>query len=141
VFLAGFELEFYLSELSKPSEVTLHLLGAGISRTWSSAACMREPFALCIEACMLALEATGLVIEQGHAECSPTQFEISIGPLPVMQAVDSLVCAKEIIKEVAYMHGLMANFLPMPFEDREPTGLHLHLSVHQQSSDQRELDV
>ena len=152
VFLVGFELEFYLVESFEAvtgkgkAEDPLSSKDQHLSRTWSSAACMRGPLAGCVEECMLALEAAGLVIEQGHSECSPNQFEICVGPLPPVAAADALVCAKEIIKEVSGRCGLFATFLPKPFPSREPVGLHLHLSVHEklplsgQEQEQEELE-
>jgi glutamine synthetase len=84
---------------------------------------------------MIALERAGLEVEQGHAESSLNQFEISVAPLPAVAAADSLICAKEIIKEVATAHGFAALFLPKPFHSLLPTGLHFHLSIHHPSGD------
>jgi glutamine synthetase len=131
-FLAGFELEFYLLDKS-PAAIDLSKLGIsahGPVRTWSSAACMRGSYARCVEACMLALEEAGIVVEQGHAESSLQHFEISTGPLPVIDAIDALMCSREIIVRVAESFNMHANFLPKPFEGVDPSGLHLHLSMH-----------
>lgn len=132
VMLAGFELEFYLFNLE---DFNLEDLSAGGNRkfpqrTWSSAASARGPQAQCVEACMTAMDKAGILVEQAHAESSPDQFEISIGPLPLVEAADSLLYSKEIILEVARSHGFRAIFMPKPLERLEPTGLHLHLSIH-----------
>ncbi|KAK0616847.1 hypothetical protein B0T14DRAFT_253753 [Immersiella caudata] len=136
VFLGGFEVEFYLLDLAGTAGVvdksSAEIPMAQPSwRSWSSATCMRGPRAACVEDCMLALEAVGLVVTQGHSECSVDQFEIPLGPLPLVAAVDALIAAREIIKETAAKHGFFACFFPKPLDNKEPTGLHLHLSAHQ----------
>lgn len=63
-------------------------------------------------------------------ESAPSQYEIN------MRHVDSAVLAarqvlmmKRVIKEVARLHGLVASFMPKPFEDGAGNGLHIHCSV------------
>jgi glutamine synthetase len=90
---------------------------------------------------MLAIEKAGLVVEQGHSESSLDQFEISIGPLPAMAAVHAVFCATEIIKETSRQNGFRAIFHPKPFQKLQPTGLHLHLSVHSQDPHGKEVEV
>ena len=79
---------------------------------------------------MVAIERAGLVVQQSHAEGSVDQFEIPLGPLPVCEAVDAVYIAREIVKTTALRCGYFATFLPMPFQRRQPSGLHLHLSMH-----------
>lgn len=137
IFLAGFETEFYLLK-----ETLLPLNfdeGASIASLatlkdmfplWSSAASMRGPEAKCVENCMLALEMAGVVVEQAHSESSANQYEIPTGPLPVLEAIDAVMCTREIISETALSCGFRAIFIPKPFPNLRPTVLHLHLSIH-----------
>jgi len=131
-FLAGFELEFYLLDLDESLQKDNARLKSlqDLPRTWSAGACMRGPRAKCLEDCMTAIERSGLVVEQGHAESSWQQYEISLGPLPVLEAIDGALVAAEIIRRVSRSHGFHASFRPLPIEGFEPTGLHLHLSLH-----------
>ncbi|KAF3912544.1 hypothetical protein ABW20_dc0110019 [Dactylellina cionopaga] len=126
--LAGFEIEFYL--ITEGENSVIPVKTASHLKPWSSIEHMRDQRADCLESCMLALEAAGIVVEQGHSEGALHQYEICTGPLPLLEAVDSLIFSKEIIKVVALRHGYNAIFIPMPFANREPTGLHLHLSLH-----------
>ena len=91
---------------------------------------MRGSRAACVEACMLALKKAGIVVEQGHSESSLNQFEIPTGPLPLLEAIDAVMCTREIISETALSHGFRAIFIPKPFPDLRPSVLHLHLSIH-----------
>ena len=136
-FLAGFELEFYLQSLNHDTK-ELSVPSEGPLWTWSTAAFMRGAEAECIEACMLALEDAGIAVEQGLSESSHQQYEISIGPLPVMAAVDSALCAQEIIKNVALSQGFRACFRPKPFQNLDGSGLHLHLSLHEETNKQEQ---
>jgi glutamine synthetase len=131
-FLAGFELEFYLLDLDDNPQQgdTQSAVLQDLPRTWSAAACMRGPRAKCLEDCMMAIERSGLVVEQGHAESSWQQYEISLGPLPVLEAIDGVLVAAEIIKRVSRLHSFQASFRPLPREGFEPSGLHVHLSLH-----------
>ncbi len=67
-------------------------------------------------------------------ESAPSQYEIN------MQHVDSPVLAakqimmmKRLIKGVARKHGLIASFMPKPFEEESGNGMHVHCSVLDES--------
>ncbi|MBT4520165.1 MAG: glutamine synthetase, partial [Halieaceae bacterium] len=63
-------------------------------------------------------------------ESAPSQYEVN------MQHVDNPVLAakqilqmKRLIKGVASKHGLVASFMPKPFEGEAGNGMHIHCSV------------
>lgn len=78
----------------------------------------------------MACEVQDLPFDGVVKESAPSQYEIN------MQHVDSPVLAakqvtmmKRLIKGVAQKHGLIASFMPKPFEDEPGNGLHVHCSV------------
>lgn len=54
--------------------------------------------------------------------------EIPLGPLPVLQAVDQLIHAKEVITYISATHGYRATFHPKPVPSGAGTGMHMHMS-------------
>jgi len=78
----------------------------------------------------IACEVQDLPFDGVVKESAPSQYEIN------MQHVDSPVLAakqvtmmKRLIKGVAQKHGLIASFMPKPFEEEAGNGLHVHCSV------------
>lgn len=77
-----------------------------------------------------ACEIQGLPFDGVVKESAPSQYEIN------MRHVDSpalagrqILMMKRVIKEIAQQHGLVASFMPKPFEDEAGNGLHVHCSV------------
>lgn len=130
--IAGVELEFYLldddatGDLAKMDDSTQTLEAISV---WSTASMLRNKQSDCVEACVCHLQRAGMVVQQYHAEGGLGQYEISLGPLPVLTAADSSIQAQEIIKRTAVDHGYHATFFPRPFPKRAPSGLHVHLSM------------
>ncbi|KAM0704729.1 hypothetical protein Q7P35_007515 [Cladosporium inversicolor] len=135
-FDAGFEIEFYLLDASEclafpqSTRSSLVYLNGAVS--------LRGPHGKCVEACVDALGAAGIAVQQFHAESGPYQFEIVTGPLAAMLAVDTLVQSLEIIRSTAQQSGLRACFLPKPFAESDPSGLHMNLSLHTADTDAAE---
>lgn len=75
-------------------------------------------------------QAQGLPFDGVVKESAPSQYEINMRHVdsPVLAARQVLMM-KRIIKEVAVQHGLVASFMPKPFEDEAGNGLHVHCSV------------
>lgn len=73
--------------------------------------------------------ASGIAIEQFHAEYGVNQFELSLAPRPPVAAADQLVLARIIIGRVARAHGLRASLSPAPFVDSVGSGAHQHFSL------------
>ncbi|OBT67637.1 hypothetical protein VE03_03826 [Pseudogymnoascus sp. 23342-1-I1] len=69
-------------------------------------------------------------IQQYHAEAAPGQWEIVLPPKRPLEAVDTLIRAREIISLVAQSHGYRATLHPRPYSDHAGTGAHVHLSVN-----------
>jgi glutamine synthetase len=63
-------------------------------------------------------------------ETAPSQYEINMRHVdnPVL-AARQILMMKRVIKEIAKQHGLVATFMPKPFEDEAGNGMHIHCSV------------
>ncbi len=64
------------------------------------------------------------------SEYAPGQFEITLAHrADALRAVDEAVLFKRLVRGVAAKHGCIATFMAKPFSDRAGSGLHLHLSL------------
>lgn len=85
-----------------------------------------------------ALQDIGIHVEQTHSESGAGQYEFVLPPLPPVQAVDTLVQARQCIQQCAAMNGLRATCHPQPFPGIG-TACHANLSFHC-SDDKRVLE-
>jgi len=113
-------LEVLRSEVKAPEDV---------QEAFTAAANMRSKGGACVEACVRALQKSGIEIHQYHTEGSSHRFEISLAPLRVLESVDALVFSQEVIKQTAQKHGFWATFLPRPYAKESFNGLHMHFSI------------
>lgn len=131
-FLTGFEIEVvFMSQTVVEGQTRL-----GLSQThtgghaWSTSRALHDNHILdLLESIASKLEIAGIELDQFHAESAPGQFEIILGPLPPLEAVDTLIAAREIISSEASNAGLRATLYPKPFPEAGGTGAHIHLSM------------
>lgn len=71
----------------------------------------------------------GLPDQVVTSEAALGQFEVTLGHGPALRAADDTLLMRELIKGVAFQHGMTATFLPKPFAHESGTGLHMHASV------------
>lgn len=64
-----------------------------------------------------------------NREFSPGQFEINLHHGDALAAADNAFLLKSSIKELAVIEGLQANFMPKPRAGHEGSGLHVHVSL------------
>ena len=76
-----------------------------------------------------ALQDIGIVVEQMHPEAGAGQYEFILAPLPPVQAVDTLVQARQCIQQVAATHNLRATCHPQPFAGIG-TACHANISLN-----------
>lgn len=76
-----------------------------------------------------ALEAAGVGIEQIATEYGPGQFEVNIRHADPIKAADDLLTVRDMTRAIARREGLLASFMPKPFETAAGCGLHVHLSL------------
>ena len=76
-----------------------------------------------------ALEDIGVQIEQTHSEAGAGQYEFVLPPLPPIEAVDTLVQARQCIQHMAATNGLRATCHAQPFPGLG-TACHANISFH-----------
>jgi glutamine synthetase len=76
-----------------------------------------------------AATASGVAIEQFHAEYGPNQFEISLAAQPAVPAADHLVLMRIIVARAARKHGMRVSLSPVPFAGSVGSGAHQHFSL------------
>ncbi|KAK4497259.1 hypothetical protein PRZ48_011709 [Zasmidium cellare] len=75
------------------------------------------------------LQNIGIPIQALHSEAGAGQYEFVLPPLPPVQAVDTLIQAKQCIQQIAAQNGLRATCHPMPFPGIG-TAAHAHISLN-----------
>lgn len=75
------------------------------------------------------LESMGISVEFSHHEGGPGQNEIDLRHADALQTADNIMSFRSIIKEVAYMRGIYATFMPKPFTEHPGSGMHTHFSL------------
>jgi glutamine synthetase len=82
-----------------------------------------------------ALLAADVPVESSQTEGGPAQMEINVGPTSPIAAADNAAILKYVVKLIARRHELRATFMPMPFQDAEGSGHHLHESLRRKGSE------
>jgi glutamine synthetase len=68
------------------------------------------------------------------AEYGPGQYEVNLKHAPdCLRVCDEALRFKRIVKSVARAHGCDATFLPKPYESMAGSGLHIHVSLLDES--------
>ncbi|KAL8688284.1 MAG: hypothetical protein Q9218_005769 [Villophora microphyllina] len=132
-FLVGFEIEvvfLYNGPEGNDSES-----GSGVPRIipgqcWSTARALHDDKMMdLLESIMTQLEKSGIGIQQFHPESAPGQYEFVMDPMDPLAAVDSFICAKDIIMTIASKFGMRATLVPKSSAAAAGTGLHIHVSM------------
>ncbi|CAA9965847.1 Glutamine synthetase/guanido kinase [Pyrenophora teres f. maculata] len=132
--LVGFEIEVTFLSRNSPSKSTNsfqadpyapltkeHAWGTLTPSQW-----LQLPF---LSEIALALEEMEIDVQQFHAESGKGQYEFVLPPQPPLLAVDTLIQARQVIAQIASLHGLRATLHPKPFEGIG-TAAHAHVSLH-----------
>lgn len=130
-FLVGFEIEvFFMVPWLINNAVQYRSKPTTQGQSWSSARALNDDKIMdLVESIVTQLEASGIKIQQFHAESGPGQYEFVMNPLEPLVAVDALICAREIIITVASKHGMRATFVPKPCLNSIGSGSHVHVSM------------
>jgi glutamine synthetase len=75
------------------------------------------------------LELMDVGLEQIATEYGPGQFEINLRHAAPLKAADDLLTVRDVTRALARRDGLVASFMPKPFESAAGSGLHVHLSL------------
>ncbi|ERT02947.1 hypothetical protein HMPREF1624_01251 [Sporothrix schenckii ATCC 58251] len=129
--LVGFEVEFVLlqrTESHTPGQRFAMLSNDG--HAWSASRFYNNPaVARLIRDIVQDLDAAGVEVEQIHAESAPGQFELILPAKPPLEAVDSLLLAREAIAHRATKAGYKFTLHPKPYANACGTASHMHLSL------------
>ncbi len=86
------------------------------------------------EATVFALEAMKIPVEYMHHEVGPSQHEIDLKYQEALRMADALQTHKWIVKEIARRNGVHATFMPKPLFGHNGSGMHTHLSIFKNST-------
>jgi len=75
------------------------------------------------------LEDMGIPVEFNHHEVAPSQHEIDFRYSDALTMADIVMTARLAIKEVAYLNGVYATFMPKPLFGQNGSGMHVHMSL------------
>lgn len=81
------------------------------------------------------LKIAGIRNQDTSVEVGFGQGEISVPHSSPLLAADRVQIAKHIAKQVALDHGYYLTFMPMPLNFRDPSGMHIHISLTSGSQD------
>jgi glutamine synthetase len=138
-FLLGFEIEIVFLSRSPTDHHPLKLSNS-YAHAWSSARGLHGSKMLdMLNDIYDTLSESGIDLEQWHPEGATGQYEFVLPPLPPLEAVDTLIHAREIIATVAANYGLRATLHPKPFADQCGTASHVHLSISSAIGEQQEV--
>jgi glutamine synthetase len=82
-----------------------------------------------VESMLDGLATMGIPVHQVAKEYGPGQYELSLLPLTPLAAVDAFLAARDLVKALAREHGLVAAFMPKPWDGLPGCGLHVHLGA------------
>lgn len=124
-FLVGFEVEFVIAQRHSSGHVEQVNVNAGRN---SVAGCRTSSFQY-VEESVRELQALGIEVQQFHAEGYRGQYEISTGPLPPIEAIDTYLATIDAIKNVCVRHKMHASMHPKILDSHPATGMHAHFSL------------
>lgn len=75
------------------------------------------------------LEQMNVGLEQIATEYGPGQFEVNIRHANPIKAADDLLTVRDVTHALARREGVVASFMPKPFDTAAGSGLHVHLSL------------
>jgi glutamine synthetase len=125
--VAGFELEFFL--LSGRSPLTklpvpdhrVYGIGAGADPTGT------------LEQIVAAAHDCDLQPEGANSEFTPSQVEASLHYQDALRAADSAFLFRVLAREIARERGIDLTFMARPFDDAVGNGLHVNMSINDDS--------
>lgn len=125
--VVGPELEFYVLEESSTSTTGWRRYGEATGNVYTSGT-KGDPQNILLEA-LRQLGAYGIDVISANHEFSSGQFEINLWHSDALDAADRAHRFKDAVKELARRRGLLATFMPKPFNDEGGSGYHLHFSA------------
>ncbi|MGH7723348.1 MAG: glutamine synthetase family protein [Candidatus Dormibacteria bacterium] len=81
------------------------------------------------QAMLAAAAAVGVEVNSAHHEVAPGQHEVDLGVADALSAADAVVTFRLALQAVAQRSGVIASFMPKPFNDQPGSGMHVHQSL------------
>lgn len=81
----------------------------------------------------LSLEEMGFNPQSSKHTHGPGQNEIDFKRSDVLTAADNMVYYKTVVKNIAAQNGLFASFMPKPLENKSGSGLHISITIKNNS--------
>lgn len=78
---------------------------------------------------ILTMRKLGFSIEASHHEVAPGQHEVDFKYDEALRMADKWMTFKQIVKNIANVHGLYASFLPKPFARQNGNAMHCNQSL------------
>jgi len=138
-FLLGFEIEFLLVERADKAPNSTTVDGVQTHRyttlttdghAWSVSRYYADPkIPKLLADIVSSLEEMGIFVEQLHAESATGQFELVLPPYTPIEAVDTLLHARDVMNALATAAGLRVTLHPKPFVRSCGTAAHTHMSI------------
>lgn len=131
-FLIGFEIEIvFMSSRVVDGEFRYGEMPVnGGGHAWSTARALQQDNMMdLLEDIHTKLETAGIDLQQFHPESCPGQYEFILGPLPPLEAADTLLAAREIICSAAANADIRATLYPKPVPTAAGSGAHIHISL------------
>lgn len=142
-FILGFEIEIVFladssgTENGKQRYTTISDSGG---HAWSSARMLQSGIITKMAGDIYdTLAQSGIYLEQWHPESASGQYEFVLPPLLPLEAVDTLLHAREIICTVAARYSMRATLHPKPFPMMAGTAAHVHISISTPNGQQKEV--
>lgn len=88
-----------------------------------------------IESAVAALDAAGVHVEMVHPESANGQYEVVLPRAPALEAVDTLLFARDVISSCATAKGYRMTLHPKPFPGSCGTAAHVHMSISSPGGD------
>ncbi len=137
-FIAGLEVEFHVFSIVNPSlkpadagqpgnPPEVELLTSGYQYLTENRYDLIDPV---VELLRKNLEKLGLPLRSYEVEFGPSQFELTLAPMPGIASADAMVLLRSAVKQVARRHGYHATFMCRPkLPNVMSSGWHLHQSL------------
>jgi glutamine synthetase len=139
-FLLGFEIEIVFMSRAEDGESRYATSATFAGHAWNSTRALQGKALLAvIDEIYESLSDAGIQLELLHAESCPGQYEFVLPPLVPLEAVDTLLHAREIIYTVADNHAMRATLFPKPFPMAPGTASHVHISISSPAGEDKEV--
>lgn len=130
-FSFGTEMEFYLFKADESGKRTMEPLDdAGYMDIPPEDKGQNVRREIC-----LTLEQMGIYPEASHHESGPGQNEIDFCYAEPLAAADHAVLFRSVVKTIASLNGLFADFSPRPLPEHDGSGMHINVSAKKNSGE------